>query len=333
VSSEVLETKRIGVIGSRFEFIGAVSMLGAIVCCVGVIFGLDAWAGIPGLFFLLIAIVSKLVARPFLRKHYHEVRRFISLRSRVGASPEALPVLYLRSFSDDARASKTVGMLTEEEQLVEALLPFGPVLAVGRPGESLPEVGATRLYLSDDEWQERVARMMSEAILVVIRTGASHGLAWEVDTAVRAVAPQSLLLIVDSQAELDAMLTRMGALTGQQRLRVRLRGKRIASIRGMVAFDDNWAPQALTMRRGLFRDPDFDKPLVARFKLSLRPLLIESAGGYDPPPWSVALIANAVIWAFMALLAVAGAVSGIRDELDNGAQRVNPPDAPQAARR
>jgi hypothetical protein len=175
--------------------------------------------------------------------------------------------------------------------------------------------------------------MMSEAILVVIRTGASHGLAWEVDTAVRAVAPQSLLLIVDSQAELDAMLTRMGALTGQQRLRVRLRGKRIASIRGMVAFDDNWAPQALTMRRGLFRDPDFDKPLVARFKLSLRPLLIESAGGYDPPPWSVALIANAVIWAFMALLAVAGAVSGIRDELDNGAQRVTPPEAPQAARR
>jgi hypothetical protein len=41
--------------------------------------------------------------------------------------------------------------LTQEEQLVEALKPAGPVVAVGRPGERLPPVGARRIYLVDDE--------------------------------------------------------------------------------------------------------------------------------------------------------------------------------------
>jgi hypothetical protein len=70
--------------------------------------------------------------------------------------PESF-VLYLRSFQDDqARQSiewKYMGdeanriqnlllsSLTEEEQLVAALKPIGPVVALGRPGEALPLVG------------------------------------------------------------------------------------------------------------------------------------------------------------------------------------------------
>jgi hypothetical protein len=35
--------------------------------------------------------------------------------------------------------------------------------AVGRPDEELPEVGALRLYLQHDDWQDSVLRLMAEA--------------------------------------------------------------------------------------------------------------------------------------------------------------------------
>jgi hypothetical protein len=48
---------------------------------------------------------------------------------------------------------------------------IGPFVAIGRPGERLPQLGAIRLYVADPEWQEMVTRLMSEAALVVLRAG------------------------------------------------------------------------------------------------------------------------------------------------------------------
>ena len=69
----------------------------------------------------------------------------VHLRTRTPAAP----VLYLRSFADDGCAARRYGALTEEEQLAKALAWVGPLLAVGRPGEVLPHVGAQRIYVAD----------------------------------------------------------------------------------------------------------------------------------------------------------------------------------------
>jgi hypothetical protein len=90
-------------------------------------------------------------------------------------------VLYLRAFRSDTSALKQasslnayglLGTLTpksEEEQLAEVLLPFGELIAIGRPGESLPNPGAARIYTSDAEWKDVVKRQIQGAQLVVIR--------------------------------------------------------------------------------------------------------------------------------------------------------------------
>ena len=64
------------------------------------------------------------------------------------------PVLYLRSFGDDSTAGRvvggghllfsgwTLGFSTEEEQLSSAFSAIGPFIAIGKPGEKLPELGA-----------------------------------------------------------------------------------------------------------------------------------------------------------------------------------------------
>ena len=77
------------------------------------------------------------------------------------------PILYLRSFDDDAcrcrpscRARRPFlelfvprGADPFEEALAWELAPYGPVVAIGRPGRSLASLGAARDHLGDDEWR------------------------------------------------------------------------------------------------------------------------------------------------------------------------------------
>ncbi|WP_053707047.1 hypothetical protein [Streptomyces sp. NRRL B-3648] len=122
--------------------------------------------------------------------------------------------LYLRSFEDDLPRTTLeqtehrapgpgavlpdfhLSGLTEEEQLAEALKPVAPMVAVGRPGERLPLVGARRLYLPIDDWQDTVRDLMLRARLVVIAVGPGAGLQWEFSEAVRLLPARRLLLLV-----------------------------------------------------------------------------------------------------------------------------------------
>src|SRR5438876_1749915 len=104
-------------------------------------------------------------------------------------------VLYLRTFRSDPSTAGYVfwssltivmvsGLATEEEQLADVLRPFGDLVAIGHPGERLPEPGAARIYTSDEEWKEVVKRQMQAARLVIIRAGVGENLVWELRKAV-----------------------------------------------------------------------------------------------------------------------------------------------------
>jgi hypothetical protein len=108
-------------------------------------------------------------------------------------------VLYLRSFSADPSSVFKIlqsGFTDEEEQLADVLRPFGDLIAIGRPGERLPLPGATRMYVSDADWQRVVLERMRVAPLVVIRAGTGEGLLWELGQAVRTLNPENILILV-----------------------------------------------------------------------------------------------------------------------------------------
>ncbi|MFI6094416.1 hypothetical protein ACIA8G_02620 [Lentzea sp. NPDC051213] len=120
------------------------------------------------------------------------------------------PVLYLRAFDDDQHAAVVDGILgslasglltihSREEQLVGALGAFGPVIAVGRPGEPLPQLGAARFYLPFDDWQPGVLRLMELSQLIVLRLGEGEGLRWEIEQARATQPPGKLMLLVPSK--------------------------------------------------------------------------------------------------------------------------------------
>ncbi len=119
------------------------------------------------------------------------------------------PVLYLRSFRDDGtavlddggaawigRLIGAIGPQTPEQELSEILGALGPLVAIGKPGEPLPELGAARLYVPHDQWQRKVIELMHQASLVVVRVGSSAGVLWEIETALAEIPRQRLVFTV-----------------------------------------------------------------------------------------------------------------------------------------
>jgi hypothetical protein len=84
------------------------------------------------------------------------------------------PVVYFRPFTADAalagvpRSTLTTSVVTIEEQLAGVLSEVGPVVAIGRPGEALPTLGAARTYTSDEHWQPEVRSLLSRCRLAVL---------------------------------------------------------------------------------------------------------------------------------------------------------------------
>jgi len=120
---------------------------------------------------------------------------------RVLESPKARrPIFYLRSFALDERTAKPnlmqrILLLPNAEQTVTAQLrKLGPLIAIGRPGEKLPALGAARFYASDELWHAKVADVVKASQLVLWATGLTEGLRWEISHLIENLPPEKLVL-------------------------------------------------------------------------------------------------------------------------------------------
>jgi len=249
----------------------------------------DDWLGIPALGFAVF-LVTMWPAYRFRKAHALAVRRRETQPLPVErlTAFEAPPVLYLRSFEDDERAGRIKGEWTEEEHLRSVLSQFGPFVAIGRPGESVPTAGAARVYVGDEHWQATVERLLGTARLVVLRTGATRGLHWEIERAVRLVPPDRLLLVVDDRRELRALLATARAVHAHVPARLWVGWRSIGSIKGFVVFDDRWTPTVLRARgAGWYHFYD-NAPGVGfatkRLAWTLRPLFHRLGEPWTRPP-------------------------------------------------
>jgi hypothetical protein len=108
------------------------------------------------------------------------------------------PVLLLRSFQDDATPFLiTRGglqrVVTFEEVVYRSLYRYGPLVTFGRPGESFPLLGASRLYI-EDEWKDPFQAFLRDTQVVALIIGNTKSLGWEVSQVVKAGMLDRLIL-------------------------------------------------------------------------------------------------------------------------------------------
>lgn len=143
------------------------------------------------------------------------------LTSAADLSPGSY-VLYLRPFLQDRTAGAQIpgyeskyplynpfiwmvqSNRSHEERLGDLFVEFGPLLAVGSPGEHVPGgAGALRIYLPLDGWKKIVAELIDNARLVVIGTGPSPGTVWEYVEVLRRRRLSRLVLLVTDPIEYE----------------------------------------------------------------------------------------------------------------------------------
>jgi hypothetical protein len=93
-------------------------------------------------------------------------------------------------------AFRTIVGLTVEQRLARLLRRIGPFVAIGRPGEELPELGAARMYVSDNDWQQVVGDFLEKTQLVVLQVAESPGLIWEMEAVGRRMEAERVLLFL-----------------------------------------------------------------------------------------------------------------------------------------
>jgi len=120
------------------------------------------------------------------------------------------PILFLRPFSLDALPVSPIGdqwyafirvlswldKRTFEEHLSSTFADLGPVIAIGRPGEEVPLLGAAREYADDSSWQALVRERAAVSQFVIMEVDASPGMEWEIDNVSKLVGLQRILIVL-----------------------------------------------------------------------------------------------------------------------------------------
>lgn len=206
------------------------------------------------------------------------------------------PVIYLRSFKDESLESSVFqrfkGLASSDKTWLAATVPnngiqeqdalgyvfrkIGPYIALGKPGEELPELGSSKLYTSNDEWQNFIRAFFEKSRLVVFRAGLTASLKWELAEIVHAVSPQKVLMILPLKAADYRGFIQWANSIMPTRLSEDYPTSRL------VKFDSDWTPSYLPQGRTITE--------------SLRPFFEENGIVLRESYWEKILETNGLRW-------------------------------------
>ncbi|MEV5650184.1 hypothetical protein AB0L57_18210 [Nocardia sp. NPDC052254] len=209
-------------------------------------------------------------------------------------------VLFLREFKDDPVNRRSIGtrllwlrtifvgqpvtaadLHTEEQQIATAVAPFGRMVALGNPSDTLPPPGAARTYAADENWQAEVLDALARSELVVLAAGASRNLAWEVERIVEHGVPSRLVLTVGHDQEKYERFRRTlgdrfpAGLPDHPKPSLRQRVLKAYSVRAVIRFDDDWTPH-LAMLAGRVPILDFARRTQRTMRRALTTVFVRA---------------------------------------------------------
>src|SRR5262245_61523918 len=113
------------------------------------------------------------------------------------------PILFLRSFADDAKGGwRLILSFTRlldyslELRLARYFMHFGPFVAVGTPNEKVPQLGAARKSFGEGEWQDAIVAWARSAQLIAIFVGSTKWVNWEISQIISLNLADRLILLM-----------------------------------------------------------------------------------------------------------------------------------------
>lgn len=208
-----------------------------------------------GIYALLILVVPVLIALLMLLstglRNLGRLTSRQSLEKQVGRDPRP-PILFLRAFKDDQATLPRGGILHRllrvefgrrrlDHVLVEEFSRFGPVVALGRPGQRMLPFGAARIYVQHDGWQAKVLELAERSAHIVLVADDGAGVEWEIET----------MLAPGLRAKTIFLATeRLGDLSASARLRAMVERESATSTGRLIgAFESCGRPVALSVLR------------------------------------------------------------------------------------
>ena len=182
-----------------------------------------------------------------------------------------------------ARMFLNHGVGSTEESLVRFFEDYGPVIAIGKPGETLATPGAARVYLEEGDWQREVLAELQRSQAVIMQPGASAGIHWELEQIREHVEPYRVLFCLVSFWKNPQDYER---LSSELRRHLQVDLPRAVPYLGypvFVYFDHGWKPQVQELS---YRCPAL-WPLTADatdLRYSLQPFLEGMHGGERESP-------------------------------------------------
>ena len=169
------------------------------------------------------------------------------------------PVIFLRAFTqDDIRVAAgtrdpllklTAGVAqtrTLDEILLEHASPYGPLIAIGDPVDPIPPLGAARIFVKGESWQEVVTSLVDASKAIVMCPSRTEGVRWELNLiGGRGLFPRTMFLAnpersTSETTELFAEIADMSIETPARQIPVALffdpaRGCRVLTARRLTA--------------------------------------------------------------------------------------------------
>jgi hypothetical protein len=151
------------------------------------------------------ALIGQAAGLAALWVFYRTMRYAKPRASELRARDTRPPVLILREFGDDGLATARFTPGRSFEHFFTAELDrIGPTISVGRPGERLAPLGASRDYLDSADWKRVVGTMIEDAAVITFLLGDSENLLWEFRRTIETRGRTRVLVIVppvSNQAE------------------------------------------------------------------------------------------------------------------------------------
>lgn len=182
---------------------------------------------------------------------------------------------------------------SEEEQLAVAMNELGPFVAIGRPYDVLPKLGAARIRVSDEEWKAKVAEWVSRAQLIVVRVGLTEGVQWEITHIVEHTPPEKLVLLLPFATGMGyddfRFLTRDIFKRNLPEIK-RRRWIAPLSVSGLIYFSADWEPHFVELRRSflIWIAQIYGSTVGAGIgiaHLAIRPVITLALFGLQPRNW------------------------------------------------